>query len=251
MEIKAKGNIFRVKLNDIKVKLDEIKQKMPGFISRLNRHSVLAIAGIIGPIVLVVGDMVAAFYDPNYNLIKDSISSLALTNVGWLQTIGFMLLGLLVEVFTTGLLFAVKRAKWFDAGIAIFVFFGFAMLLIGAFHTDPAGVSRTLESRIHGFMATTAFTLFPISLLCLLPSVKRDDNWKIFFQYTRVTIFLAVFFLILNKIFRDGSGFFGLVERLLVLNIILWVEVFAFRLFFLSLKRGDESKLKPAANEDF
>lgn len=144
-----------------------------------------------------------------------------------------------MEIFTTGLMFSVRRRKWFHLGIGIFVFFGFAMLLIGAFHTDPIGATRTTEGRIHGMMATTAFTLFPIAVLCLLPSLRRDNNWKDLYRYSQVTFYLAVFFIVLTRVFQDTSGWFGLGERLLVANMILWVEISAVKLFILSLKRGD------------
>ena len=152
------------------------------------------------------------------------------------------MLGLLVEIFTTGFMFSVKRYKWFHLGVAIFVFFGFSMLLIGAFHTDPVGIARTTEGRIHGYMATASFSLFPVAVLCFLPSLRRDSRWKDLYAYSRFTFFLGLALLIVNRIFKETSGWFGLVERLLVANMILWVEVFAVRLFVLSLKRAQPPK---------
>ena len=225
---------------DIKLKLNfniVPKLRLPSFFERLNIHSALAIAGALGPLMLTVGDLTAAVSNPDYSLVQNSISSLALTRIGWLQTIGFLALGLLVEIFAAGLLFNVKRVRWFHAGIAIFVIFGFAMLLIGAFRTDPVGVARTIEGRIHGLTATTAFSLFPVAILCLIPSIKRDDKWKDLYRYTWMTFILAVVLLATVRIFQENSGWFGLAERLLVANIILWVEVAAVKLFFLSLKR--------------
>jgi hypothetical membrane protein len=237
MEIKVKIPYFKRLLNDLKNKAVDTKKEALGFITKLNIHSLLAFAGIVGPLMLTVGDLVAALSAPQYSLVKNSISSLALTNIGWLQTIGFLALGLLVEVFTTGFMFSVKPYKRFYLGVAIFVFFGFCMLLIGAFHTDPVGIARTTEGRIHGYVATASFTLFPFAVLCFLPSLRRDNRWKDLYGYTRVTFFLGIALLVITRIFQETSGWFGLTERLLVANMILWVEVFAVRLFVLSLKR--------------
>ncbi len=230
--------VIKINTATLKTWLHEYKHESVVFFSKWNVHTALAVAGVVGPLMLTIGDLTAGLSNPDYDMIENSISSLALTNIGWLQTIGFLALGLLVEIFTAGLLFNVKRAKWFHLGIGIFVFFGFAMLLIGAFHTDPVGVERTTEGRIHGYMATTAFTLFPVAVLCFLPSIKRDANWKDLYRYTRITFYLALVLLVLTRIFQEGSGWFGLAERLLVANMILWVEVAAVRLFILSLKRG-------------
>jgi len=216
----------------------ESKKRIIPFTQRLNGHSALAVAGMLGPLILFIGDLTAGFSTHGYSMLRNSISSLALTSIGWLPTIGFLMLGLLIEIFAAGLLLNVKSARWFYVGIACFVIFGFAMLLIGAFRTDPVGAVRTVEGRIHGLTATTTFSLFPVALLCFIPSIKRDGNWKNLFRYTGITFILAVILLIIVRIFQEKSGWFGLAERLLVLNMIGWVEVAAIRLFFISLKRG-------------
>ena len=193
---------------------DFITLKVVPFLKLCNIHTALAVAGVIGPFVLSIGDLSAGLTSPGYSIVHDSISSLALTNVGWIQTMGFLVLGLLVEIFTAGLLFNIKRgAKWFYVGIAIFVFFGFAMLLIGAFHTDVAGISdaaRSFEGRIHGFMSSATFVLFPIAILCLIPSIKKDPDWKYLYVYTLVAFFLAAVLVITIKVLPEGNFLFGL-----------------------------------------
>jgi hypothetical membrane protein len=242
MAIKLGSIDISDKIEWLKNRIDSFRQKLPSFLKKLNVHTAVAVAGIIGPVMLTVGDLTAALADPSYSLVKNSISSLALTHIGWLQTIGFLALGLLVEIFTTGVMFSVKPYKWFHAGVALLVFFGFAMLLIGAFHTDPVGLAeRTTEGRIHGYSASTAFTLFPFAVLCLIPSFKRDGNWRDHYRYSQITFYIAISLLVLTRIFQEGSEVFGLMERLLVANMVIWVEVIAVRLFLLSLKRSRET----------
>jgi hypothetical membrane protein len=214
------------------------KIKLPSFFGRLNIHSALGMAGVVGPIMLIIGDLTASLSSPDYSLVRNSISSLALMPIGWLQTIGFLALGLLVEIFTAGLLFNVKRARGFHLGIAVLVFFGFGMLLIGAFHTDPVGAARTIEGRIHGFAATTSFSLFPVAILFLASSLKKDPGWKNLFLYSVVSFILAVLLGITLRIVQEKSGWFGLVERLLVANMIIWIEVAAINLMRLSFTRS-------------
>ena len=220
---------------------DLVTHKIVPFLKLCNIHTALAVAGIVGPFVLSISDISAGLASPGYSIVHDSISSLALTNVGWIQTIGFLVLGLLVEVFTAGLLLNIKRGiRWFYLGIGIFVFFGFAMLLVGAFHTDVAGASdaaRTLEGRIHGFVSSTTFVLFPIAILCLIPSIKRDRNWKYLHVYTLITFIIGVILVVTIKVLPEGDFLFGLFERLLVANAIIWIEIAAVNMFIISLKR--------------
>jgi hypothetical membrane protein len=233
--------------NSLYDKLRELVLRVQEFFRLWNIHSTLAAAGIVGPLALAATDIIAAFYNPGYSLIRDSISSLALTSLGWLQTIGFLALGLLVEIYTAGLLYNIKRARWFHLGIAIFVFFGFAMLMIGAFHTDPVGGPRTFEGTIHGIMARVTFSLFAVAILALAPAIKKDPDWRYLFRYTIVTAVLAVVLGIVLRFFPEKTGWFGLIERILVANMILWVEVTAINLLRLSLKRRKTVRLDSQA----
>jgi MFS family permease len=216
---------------------------------QMNVHSLLAIAGMAGPLLLVATDFTAAFSTPGYSLVSNSISSLALTSLGWLQTIGFLFIGLLVEIFTAGLLFNVKRTRGFHFSIGLLVFFGFALLIIGAFRTDPVGAARTIEGRIHGLAASAAFWLFPAAILAIAPSFRKDSHWKGIFLYTVVAGILAVPLVITLGVLKEDMSWFGLLERIVVANMIIWVEVAAIRLLLLSFKRGRPVLEREAGHE--
>jgi hypothetical protein len=208
----------------------------------LNIHSALAFAGIAGPLVLIATDVTAAFSNPGYNMVRHSISSLALTSIGWLQTIGFLAIGLLVEIFTAGLLFNIRRARGFHIGIGGLVFMGFGMLIIGAFRTDPIGTPDTVEGTIHSLAAMVVFWLFPIVSLLIAPSLKKDPYWRNIFKYTLVTGVLALALVLLVGFLEDTASWFGLAERILVLNMIVWVEVTAIKLLLLSVRQSRKAK---------
>jgi hypothetical protein len=204
---------------------------------RLNIHSVLALAGMAGPLVLVVTDFTAAFTNPDYSLVRDSISSLALTRLGFLQTIGFLAIGLMVEIFTAGLLFNIRGVRGFRFSIGLLVFFGFALLLIGAFRTDPVGWPDTIEGTIHGLTATVAFWIFPVAILVIVPSLRNDPAWRNISLYTIIAGLLAIVLVIMLGVLPGEASWFGLLERILVANMIIWVEVAAVSLLLLSIKR--------------
>jgi hypothetical protein len=225
-------------LGIIKGSLRATQLKLSAIIKRLNIHSALALAGILAPIIFEVGDISAGRATPYYSLVKNSISSLALSSIGWLQTIGFLALGLLLEIFTAGLLYNVKRAKWFRLGITAFVLFGFGMLCIGAFNTDIPGGVTTIKGMIHGLATKVSFSLFPIAVLLLAFNFKKDPDWRFLYKYSIVTCILSVLLAVALVFFKDGANYFGLVERILVANMILWVEVSGVNLLRLSVKRG-------------
>jgi hypothetical membrane protein len=205
------------------------------FNKRLNINSAPALAGIVGPIVVVVGDLAASLSTPNYSIISDSISSLALTPIGWLQSICFLAMGLLEVFFVAGLFFNIRRARGFYPGIGLLALCGFGLMLIGAFRMDHLGALPN-EGIIHTIAASGLGVLFPIAILLLTPSLKSDPNWKNIFVYTLVAGILA-FALIMGLFLLDQRGWFGLYERIIVANVIIWVEVVAVHLLRLSLRR--------------
>jgi hypothetical protein len=208
----------------------DTQQAVPRALPRINIHAILALSGMAGPVILAVTDFTAAFTNPDYSLVKNSISSLALTQLGWLQTIGFLAIGLLVEIFVAGLLFNIRNARGFHLGIGALVFFGFGLLLVGSFHTDPSGSTRTIEGTIHWSAALAVFWLFPAAVLLMATAIKRDPAWRNLYIYTVVTGVLAVMLVVALMFLKDAIGWFGLYERILVINMIIWVEVAAVKL---------------------
>ncbi len=217
-----------------------IYTKFTIIIKKLNIHSALALAGMAGPLILIITDLTAGFSNPDYNLVRDSISSLALTNVGWTQTIGFLTIGLLVEIFAAGLLFNIRDSRGFHLSIACLVIMGFGMLLLGAFRTDPVGVPDTTEGIIHHIAATTVFWLFPITSLLIASALKHDQHWENLFKYTVIASILGFVLVIMVGVLDDASSWFGLAERILVANMVVWIEVMGYKLLYISVTRtGD------------
>lgn len=209
------------------------------FFGRLNLNGLLALAGVAGPIVLLIADLIAALSAAgnNYSLVRHSISILAWMPMGWLQTVGFLAIGLLVEMFAAGLFLSIRRARGFAFGIVLLVCFGFGLLLIGAFHTDIPGNPNTVDGTIHGVAASTAFWLLPIASLLITPSLKEDPYWKPLFPYSMAIALFALIWILIYRVWLPADlSWFGLYERILVITEVLWVEVMAIWQLRLSLR---------------
>jgi len=208
---------------------------------RLNINTVPALVAIIGGTVVIVSDLAVSLSIPGYSPIRDSVSSLALTSLGWLQSICFLAMGLLLQIFVAGLFFSLRRACGFHAGIVLLALCGFVLLLIATFHMDAEGAERTIDGIIHTIASYGLGLLFPIAILSLAPSLKSTPNWKNVFIYTIIAGVLALA-LILGAIFGDQSGWFGLYERIIILNALIWVEVVAIHWLHLLLRQEPKPK---------
>jgi hypothetical protein len=192
--------------------------------------------------VVIVGDIAVSLSIPGYSPIRDSVSSLALTNLGWLQTICFLAMGLLLEVFLAGLFFNLRRARGFHVGIALLALEGFVLMLIAAFHMDAPGGPHTIDGIIHTISSYGLGLLFPTAILSLAPSLKSTPNWKNIFVYTLVAAVLAIG-LIIGAFFAEETDWFGLYERIVILNALVWIEVVAIHSLRLLLRQ--EPKPQP------
>jgi hypothetical protein len=205
---------------------------------RLGLGGLLSIAGIIGPVIFVFTEYFTFFNaEFNNNIIHYSISSLAWTRYGWVQTIGFLTWGLLVELFAAGIFFTLKGARGFGFALALLMFFGFSLLLVGGFHTDVGLVKRTTDGLIHGFAAKSIFWLFPAAAILMIPSLRKDKLLNQLWIYSLVSAVLAVVLMICIVTFAERRGWFGLFERMLEADAIFWVEVLAIWIFRSSLKK--------------
>jgi MFS family permease len=208
---------------------------------RLSVNSVPAIVGIVGPVVMIVGDLSASLSTASYSPVRDTVSSLALTSIGWLQSICFLAMALLLEIFVAGLFFNLRRARGFHAGIILLALCGFVLMLIATFHMRAPGGPHTIDGTIHTIASYGLGLLFPIAILSLAPSLKGTPHWKNIFVYTTIAGILA-FGLIVGAFFAEQTGWFGLYERIIILNALIWVEVVA--IHFLRLLLRPESKLE-------
>lgn len=201
----------------------------------LNVNSVPAIVGIVGPIVMIVGDLSASSSIPGYSPVRDTVSSLALTSIGWVQSICFLAMALLLEIFVAGLFFNIRRARGFYAGIVLLALCGFVLMLIATFHMNHAG-APPVDGIIHTIASYGLGLLFPIAILSLAPSLKSTPNWKSIFVYTVIAGILALG-LIIGAFFVELTSWFGLYERIIILNALVWVEVAAIHFLRLLLKQ--------------
>jgi len=110
------------------------------------------------------------------------------------------------------------------------------MLVLGTFHTKAVGAPATFASNVHTIAADCVFGLFPIMLAVMLPSIKNDRRWHRMFSYTVIIGIIALALAAYSPFLTNEFRFFGLYERIMVLNAITWLGTFAVRLLVLSFQ---------------
>jgi hypothetical membrane protein len=191
---------------------------------------VFPLAGVAGPVFLVLSDLICASFNPRYDLVYESISDQVFGPLGWLQTLSFYLFGILEIIFTLGFRRCMQQKRGFRTGIAVLFMIGLGFLIIASFHTDPPGYPRTLEGAIHIHAAEIIALLFPVACFLLAPSFKHDTRWKHLFPYTIIAGIVGLVLAVGRMRPMTQWVWFGLHERVMVLNAMIWMELAALRL---------------------
>lgn len=192
-------------------------------------RSLLAMAGVIGPLLLLTAEIMVLPTVHDYSPIRDSISSLAWTALGWVENGSFVTTGLLMEIFAAVLFLGIRGAKAFNLGVVFVACSGFGLILVGGFRTDIPYLPPTIDGLVHGIGANATFTLLPLAILLIAPSLRKDPYWRPLFHFSLATAAFALIWIALYRVvLPDQLSWFGLYERILAGIEIMWVEVMGF-----------------------
>lgn len=200
--------------------------------------------GIIGPILFasVVTLLTILKYDfllsigwhPINDPTFDWPSGLALGDYGWIMTATFLLSGLMMAVFASGLRLSLPRSPL--TSIASLALTAAGLALAGlASTTDPTltSTSRTWHGILHDLsFVILGLTLMPAMIL-LGFAFQQDKRWKNLSAYTWITVALAF-----PAFWLKGAAFYVFLSA-----ILIWSEVVALRLKSISDAQTPKSKI--------
>ena len=186
-------------------------------------------AGMVGPLIL--GSVIAVLTLVQRDFMMsigwrleaplDWPSGLALGPYGWIMTLTFLLCGILIVLFASGLRLSLPRIKLAAISIWLLVLAGVGM--IGLISPTDKTI-RTTPRTWHGILHDSSFAVIGLTLMpamILLGFVfRRDARWKDLTVYTWITVALAI-----PTFWMKGFAFY-----IFLFAILVWCEVIAFRL---------------------
>ena len=129
---------------------------------RLSLLCISALAGIIGPVIFLLVVFIIDFVQPEHNPIYETISELVHGSYGWVQTISFVLFGVLLMIFTLRLYFTTNPKISSILGALFIEVSGYSFLMLGAFPSGISGTDLTPQPLLHNIAAGIAGTSFII-----------------------------------------------------------------------------------------
>jgi hypothetical membrane protein len=187
---------------------------------------------IVGIVLYIVLDIIAQLLPPHYSPISQGESDLAVGPYGYVMTVNFVIRGLLTFAFLVGLSGATRLGKYARVGLALLAVWGAGAFVLAAFPTD-VGTVVTVHGTIHNLTALVAFTGGAFGTLALSLHFRAEERLRRLDAAARLIAVLGVvmYFATASALFiRRLSHIFGLVERLFIGLVLLWMLVVAIQL---------------------
>ena len=193
--------------------------------NRIVRYS--AAAGIVGPVLYTVTWLVLGFLDPTYSHTRDPISDLSAIGAPYAGIMTFIILvfALLLVVFAYGLHRGLAPGFWGGPVALVIAAAGYAGIALAPLNLADLGDSN-LPHTIAASVTVFALMLAP---LLLFPRLRRDPGWRNLSVYSIATTVAAFAFAILASL-PAFAGWEGLMQRLVLEVVLVWMIVIAIRL---------------------
>ena len=193
--------------------------------------------GLIGSLLFVAIFVAEDVFSPDFNWLSTAVSEHSRTAHGWIQITTFILVGLLLVIFSRGIVEELRNAPGSRTGPLMIGIIGVCLILSGPFVMDPDGVvmgssGATWHGAVHGIVGAIAFTLMPLSCLVFYRCLRSQPAWRSFARWSLTVCFIIIFGIVLLKLAQLGimHSLLGLFQRLLLVAYFGWIFVLALRL---------------------
>ena len=208
---------------------------------RASRGVWLGRLALAGPIAFTIAWLVGGLVQDEYSSRREDISALAASDAqhAWIMITGFVLLGVGTVALAAGLA-STLRYPSAVIGSVLLVIAGIGLVVAGLARNDcsselPACAALvdagevSWHHEVHDNVSLIIFLALIAAPLVLARAFGRDDHWRPLRAYSIVTGLLGFALLVLFVTAPAGT-WNGLVQRIFVSVLFLWIAVLGLRL---------------------
>ncbi len=206
----------------------------PAVNARAARVSGLVIAGVrdllivCSPVLFQLAMVLAQSSQPGYNPLRDTISSMVWGPQGWLQTVNFILFGALLMGLAWELRPRLAQTTWARAGGLLLLLVGAEFIILGICPTQSPDGVKDAAAVVHGLTVYFIVISFPAACFLMAKALRVGKLSEFIFPYTIVTGIFGMGLIVLGAFLMvKEAHWFGMLERVLLLNGFIWIEVVA------------------------
>lgn len=199
----------------------------------MNVFQVLAICGMVSPILYTLMWILGGFLRSDYSHIRDDISSLIAVGAPRKRFFDAFIIAssVLLFVFYLGLHWGINNGQGSFIGPILFVASGFLGVLVALFFPlDAGGEIITLRGKMHLIFVVTSGLLTIAGMVALWFRLELVEGWSTFATYSLISAIVSLILIIISAIFIK-SRYRGLFERFGVSPFQLYYFIISLMIF--------------------
>ena len=199
----------------------------------MNLFQILAICGMISPIVYTLMWILGGFLRSDYSHIRDDISSLFAVGAPRKRLFNALIIAssILLFVFYLGLHWGINNGQGSFIGPILFVVSGVLGVLVAFFFPlDAGGEIITLRGKIHLALVVTSGLLTIAGMVALWFRLALVEGWSTFATFSLISAIVSFILVIIAAIFMKGK-YRGLVERPMVSSFQIYYFIISLMVF--------------------
>jgi hypothetical protein len=186
---------------------------------------------ILIPLLFFTLQIFFHFIDTGYNPIRETISMYVWCSYGIIQTTAMYLMASVMFTLFLRLYFILLRNSRTLTGLIILGLISIGMLLVAIFPTRAYNALLTWKNILHVATAIAVSGFFPIALLLLAPAFRQKPALKMLYPISAATAGIAIAVGLIGAIMIVGNlPGLGIVERILMLNSLIWIMLLGIKL---------------------
>ncbi len=188
------------------------------------------IAATVLPLLVLLLSAIVQLAHPGYNPLQQAVSLLVWGPLGGVQTAAFFLLGFSILTTIIRVFLKMPTTVRFRVGIGLYALTAVGIIIVGMHPTDLPGAEPTLTGLIHLTTAGSMIFIFPAAAFLMAPHLgKTLKGWLA--HYTRAAGGAAIALIaVVAVVTLARLGWFGTVERLILVNGVAWMQIVNFHL---------------------
>ncbi|UCB44739.1 MAG: DUF998 domain-containing protein [Spirochaetota bacterium] len=199
----------------------------------MNISKMLAICGMLSPILYTLLWILGGVLVPGYSHIRDDVSSLIAVDAyrrSLFQSFIIISSSLLL-IFFIGLHWGVNNGNGSIVGPVLFIISSFIGVLVAIFFPlDAGGEITSLKGKMHLILIVVSGVLIIGAMVLMFFRLRLTDGWRGFAIYSLVSAPVTLILVIVMGFFT-GSEYMGLVERFMVSKYQLYYFITGLMVF--------------------
>ena len=199
----------------------------------MNLFHLLAICGMLSPIIYTLMWILGGILIPEYSHIRDDVSTLIAVDAPKKKLFDKFIISssTLLFVFYLGLHWGINNGEGSFIGPILFVIGGFLGVLVALFFPlDPGGEIITTRGKMHLILISLSGILTTAGMVALWFRLESVVEWSAFAIFSLITAIISLIFVVISA-FTATKSYFGLIERFMVSTYQIYYFVLALMVF--------------------